>query len=608
MDSLNDFHFLRPLWFLAILPLLWLCYHLWRKRLNNTGLEGIIHKQLLSHLVEAQDKSHSSFPFISLLLIWSLTVIALAGPTWKQIPQALASPESAVVILLDLSPSMRAEDLKPSRIIRAHLKIQDLLSQRKEGLTALVVYAGEAHIVTPLTDDAKTISNLLPTLKPGILPLPGSNTEMGITVAADLVRAANIPKASILLITDNIDRDAIPEIKKRLPNFISLTILGLGTDEGAPIPNNGDFIKDKSGNIIIAKRNSQVMQDLAKKVGGYYLPIQSNTADIDFYFKQLETLFNANLDTKEDDKKYDTWYEFGPILLLLMTPFVLLIFRRGLIIGLCSVSITVGGFTPSPAQASVWDYLWKNDDQRAIKKFQGENYGEAAKTFDDAQWKGHAYYKNGDYEAALGEYSKDNTAIGDYNKGNALAQLQRYDDAIAAYNQALEKNPQLEQAEINKKILKDLKEQKQKQEQDKDQNNDKSSDEESEKDGSEKKQEKQNKQKSGNKENEKQQDEQPQNSEQQSTKDKEGQENKDEQEQQDKSQDKDKEEGVATAKNSEKALSPEKQQALEQWLRKVPDDPSGLLKRKFEYEYQLRRQLYQKGEWKLPENNAHQRY
>ncbi|MGH1438684.1 MAG: VWA domain-containing protein, partial [Cellvibrionaceae bacterium] len=457
MESLNDFHFLRPLWFLVILPLLWLCYHLWKKRLDNTGLESIIDKKLLSHLVEGQNKRYSSSPIIGLLFIWIVTITALAGPTWKKIPQALVAPESAVVILLDLSPSMRAKDLKPSRIIRAHLKIQDLLSQRKEGLTALVVYAGEAHIVTPLTDDVKTISNLLPTLQPGILPLPGSNTEMGITVSVDLVNAANLPKASILLITDNIDQSAFSEIQKQLPKSISLTILGLGTDEGAPIPNNGDFIKDKNGNIIIAKRNSQLMQDLAERVDGYYLPIQSSTADIDFYYQQLETLFNANLDKTKDDRKYDAWYEFGPILLLLMTPFVLLAFRRGLVISLCSTSIVLSSFSPSPAQASAWDYLWKNDDQRAIEQYQGENYSDAAKTFNNPQWKGHAHYKNGDYEAALQEYSKDKSAISDYNKGNALAQLQRYDDAIAAYDQALKKNPQLEPAKTNKKIIEDLK-------------------------------------------------------------------------------------------------------------------------------------------------------
>lgn len=614
MEIVNDFHFLRPLWLLALLPLLWLAYLLWKKPLGNTGFEHLIDKKLLSHLTATKERHHSRLPFIFLICSSLIAIIALAGPVWKKIPQPLLSTESAVVIVLDLSPSMRAEDLKPSRIVRAHLKIQDFLSRRKDGLTALVVYAGEAHIVTPLTDDTKTISNLLPTLEPGILPLPGSNTEMGIAIATELVRAASLPAASILLISDGIDASAEKTIKKQLPPSISLSILGLGTEEGAPIPSNGDFLKDSSGKLIVAKRNSATMQALAKAVDGYYLPIQADTNDIDFYYQQLEQQFGETETLDKQEREFDLWHEFGPTLLVLFIPLIALLFRRGLVLGLFPILISLGSLSPSTAHAALWDYLWKNNEQRAAEDYQREEYDKAAKNFDNPQWKGSAHYQDNNYNEALSEFSKDPSAIGDYNRGNALAQLQRLDDAIAAYDAALAKKPDFEQAQRNKKLLEELKKNQEQQnqsgqdQQEQSQNQQNSDQQNSNQQNSDKSSE-QNKQSSKQDDN------------QQNTEDKNSQENKNGENKQNQSADKERseaetlgeesrkdanEDGPSTA--TEQELSAEQQQALEQWLRKVPDDPSGLLKRKFEYEYQKRRQLYQQGEWQLPENNAHQRY
>ncbi|MFT6386790.1 MAG: Ca-activated chloride channel family protein [Cellvibrionaceae bacterium] len=616
MGVFIDFHFLRPFWFLALIPLVWVCYRLWQKRLENTGLESCIDKNLLPHLVYGKNNTRSSLPIAGLLIIWLISIIALAGPTWKKISQPLVSTESAVVIVLDLSPSMRAEDLKPSRIIRAHLKIQDFLSRRKEGLTALVVYAGEAYVVTPLTDDTKTIGNLLPTLKPGILPLPGSNTEMGLSLAAELIIDAKLTKASILLITDNIDESAEPKILKLFPRSVSLSILGLGSEAGSPIPNNGDFLKDKAGNIIIAKRNSAVMQSIATKVNGYYLPLQADTSDIDFYHQQLEKQFDTNQVNDENQRQYDTWHESGPLLLTLMIPLIALIFRRGLVIALCSLFFSFGGFFPSNVYAaSLWDSLWKNSNQRALESYKQEEYAGAAKQFDNSQWKGSAYYKNDDYDAALAEFSKQNTAINNFNKGNALAKLQRYDEAIAAYDSALEKKPDLKKAKINKKLVEEIKKQEEDQKQ-KEEKNQEKSDDNNQKNQDEQEQRKNNEDKkdqtngnqssdkpSGTPKNKEQENSQSKPSEQERAALEENKKNPHPNRENEKSNSKTK-----ASADKEDELSDEERQALEQWLRKVPDDPSGLLKRKFEYEHQKRRQLYQKGEWQLPKNNAHQRY
>ncbi len=624
MDWFNHFHFLRPLWFLALLPLVWLGYGLWAQRSHNTGLENYINPLLLPHLTLKEQTKISRLPLVSLFILWLIAVLALAGPTWKQIPQPLAISESAVVVLLDLSPSMRAEDIKPSRIVRAHLKIQDLLSQRKDGLTALIVYAGEAYVVTPLTDDINTIANLLPTLKPGILPLPGSNTEMAISLANDLVNASGLPKAAILLITDDIDENAASEIKRALPNTTSLTILGVGSESGAPIPNDGDFLKDRDGNTIIAKRNSDIMQKIALANNGDYLPMQADTSDIEFFYQKLERQFNQSSQNDEQQRHYDRWDEFAPTLLVLFTPLFALLFRRGLVISIATISIGCMSIAPNNAHASWWGSLWKNNDQRGGELYQQQDYADAAKIFKDSQWKGSAHYKNNEYETALKSFSKDDSAIGYYNRGNALAQLQRFDEAIAAYDQALKQKSDFEAAKKNKKIIEDLKkeqeQQKQKENQSQESNTSSDNQQGKQSDPQDKNNQDQNSQNQDNNqtnENSEQQSK-PQNSQnsenqnnsaQQREKDSEKQEKQNNaQQNQEKTSKAENQDKGQLAKNSYENLSKEEQQALQQWLRKVPDDPSGLLRRKFEYEYRKRRQQYQQGEWQLPENNAHLRY
>lgn len=622
MDNLANFHFLRPLWFLALIPLIWLAYHLLQQHGRNSGLENHINPRLLDHLIVERQTSKLSLTMLGMLMAWFIAIFILAGPSWKQLPQPLLQSESAVIIALDLSPSMRAEDNKPSRIIRAQLKIQDVLSQRKEGLTALIVYAGEAHVVTPFTDDSKTISNLLLSLQPGILPVPGSNTEMAIRLAMDLVAQAKLNKASILLVSDAVDPVAADAIANELSSNIQLTLLGIGTEAGATIPNKGDFLKDDKGNIIIAKRNSAVMQALADKVNGYYLPMQNDGSDIDLYQSLLEDFFANSQGLENRERQYDRWHEFGPTLLLILLPLLACFYRRGLLLNILAIGLTANMLIlPSEANASAWDWLWKNQNQRAHSAYDNENYEDAAKEFNHKQWKGSALYKSGDYDGALDLFQEDSTAIGDYNRGNALAKLQRYENAIAAYEQALAKDENLEAARKNKALLESLLKDQQ-QQNSTDSTADDNSQSETQDSQQQSSQEKdstvqgQSEQESPDSSLGKQQEQQDQRQEpnQDASRDEQAnaEENKPEQSQQ---QDK----GGKPSTNEEKSvvedtsealqgLSAEERQALDQWLRKIPDDPSGLLREKFEYEYQKRRRLYQEGKWQLPENNAHQRY
>ncbi|MEO0442914.1 MAG: tetratricopeptide repeat protein, partial [Pseudomonadota bacterium] len=453
--------------------------------------------------------------------------------------------------------------------------------------------------------DNRTITNLLPTLQPGILPIPGSNVEMAIELAVDLARKSNIDKASLLLITDGIVPEAISRISASLPNTIDLTILGIGTEQGAPIPTNQGPLRDTNGNIILAKYQPEPMQALARLTGGYYLPLQADNSDIQFFQKHLQQRYTDANQENGNARNTDLWNEFGPALLVFILPLAALAFRRGLLLSTVIMLSAATFIHPPLANAqSFFDRLWKNGDQQGANAWSKEDYQSAVEAFNDPQWKASAHYKNKDYEQALMAFSQDDSAIGHYNRGNALAKLEQYEQALSAYEQALSRDPTLDSAQINKKRVEDFLKNQQSQT-----NNAQSDDKQNQSDNGQ--------QASGNKATDAsdaqnpngqrqspQQQSQQQNSGNGEANNEISQGDTEDQNQQGQAQ---QSKQAANDSNAEQ-LSAEQQQALQQWLQKVPDDPSGLLRRKFQYEFQKRRELYQRGQWKLPENNAHNRY
>ncbi|ODS23404.1 hypothetical protein AB835_08955 [Candidatus Endobugula sertula] len=609
MDELNQFHFLRPLWLLMI-PLL-VVFTLWlhQQQRQRTGFEQWIDNTLLPYISTGSQSPIHSTSYLGLIAIWIITTIALAGPTWKQLPQPLHESEATLIIVLDLSPSMRAEDNKPSRIVRARLKIKDLLNQRKEGLTALVVYAGEAHIVTPLTDDTHTIINLLATLEPGLLPIPGSNIEMAVDLSKELLRDSDLKKASLVVVTDGIDSSAFSTLKRSIGKHITLFILGVGTSKGAPIPTRNGFLRDDSNNMINSTRNDAQLKAFAQSVQGTYLPLQADDSDIRFI---LDTMNKPTDQSRELEHHIDRWHEWGPTLLLFLLPLLAFTFRRGWLLVLVVTVLPV--LPPKTAHAFSWDDLWLNDNQQGQQAFEQEQYEKAEQSFDQPQWKGSAAYRNKNYTAAVKAFGQGNTATDHYNRGNALAQLGQLDKAIEAYDTALAINPELQDAITNKKIIENFQQQQQQQQQnnhqeqhqDQQQNSDSGSNSDNNSDNSQKQ--------SQNNSLPKEQQSQQSTSSRDST-----QNQQEEQKKADNTESKKAEQQRSSEENKSSEdsqpenaslthLSKEEKQALEQWIRKIHDDPSGLLRRKFDYEFKKRRREYNNGQWELPDNNAHKRY
>jgi Ca-activated chloride channel family protein len=401
-----------------------------------------------------------------------------------------------------------------------------------------------------------------------------------------------------------------------------LSILGVGTDEGAPIPSGqSGFARDRQNNIIIARLNGGELQQLAHQTGGRYHRITNDNRDLDWLLSQPSALEQQS---REVERQFDNWYDRGHWLVLLLLPLALYCFRRGVLMALllCGPLLTL---YPGTSHAFSWSDLWLTSDQQAQRELEQGNAEQAAQRFETPEWKGSAQYRAGDYEGAVDTFAKLDTPQAHYNRGNALAQAGRLDEALSAYDQALQYNPDWEDANFNRALVEQLLQQQE--QQGGDEGDQQDSDENQQGDGDSQPQDSEDNRdgKPGDQDTSRGQDPQddplapePSADKPEPSADKSepsADEAQDSEQQNDKDQRNsgDGEELPAEAELSEELqdaedLGEEERQALEQWLRRVPDDPGGLLRRKFEYQHQQQRLQRMRGNWQPPAPDSEERW
>lgn len=584
---LTDFHFLRPLWLLGLIPAL-CCFALVKKQAASAGnWQKIINPELIPFLMQGSASDNSADARLlgmSLLGVWLLFCLSLAGPSWQKLPQPVHNEDTAMVLILDLSPSMLAQDLSPSRLVRARYKLIDILNSRQQGFTGLVVYGGEAHTVSPLTDDSDTITSLVPTLHPTLLPQYGSNTEDAIATAISLAVNGGYQEADLLLITDGVALSAHADIKSQFAENtgIRLFVLGVGTEQGAPIPTgNGSFVKDSSGAILIPKLDSASLQTLALSAKGFYQTMTSDDRDIKNLLTATKQLLPA--DSKALDRTFDLWLDEGFWLIILIVPGLIIGFRKGVVFVLLLAPIVL---TSPTVEASVWRNLWYTPDQQGQQALQNGDTKAAQSLFKNPQWQASAAYKSQDYQAAAAQFKQGTGADAQYNLGNALARLGDFDGAIEAYNQALNLQPEMQDAIANRELIEQLKQQQQSQDQDQ-QNQDQDQQQNQQQNQDQQQNQEQNQQQNQNQDQQQNQ-EQQQNQQQNQNQDQQQQQEQAQQEQGQQEQETDQEQQQLEQQQEAEQTDNEQQQQLAQWLRRVPDDPGGLLRQKFRYQSQQR--------------------
>ncbi len=586
MSFFHDFHFLRPGFFLWVIPLALLFILLKKQHQPESAWQKMVDPKLLPFLLESGKVKQSITIWGLGILGCSLTLFALAGPTYKKVPQAIEEHKSATMVVLDSSLSMGVKDVSPNRLERAKHKITDFLNINKEGYIGLVIYAGDAYVVSPLTDDRATLNNLMPMIELGIMPDFGSNAKKGLEKAQELLTQSGGKNSQILWLTDGIRDDQITPLAELISGKgMRVSILGIGTSAGAPIPTTeGGFAKDNLGKLVLSKLESTALEKLSEKTDSKYIEMTHTDEDLQYLTSHqiIEQLEKA----EKLEVHFDEWEDLGPLLAILLLPLAALSFRKGWLTIL--ILFFLLPTYSAPSHAGIWEDLWHNNNQQAYELYQNKKPYEAAQKFEDKNWKGAAFYNAQKYDQAEKFFELNESEQGHYNHGNALAKQGKIQAAIEAYQTALKINPKNEKALFNKQLLETLLEKEKDNEKnqqgkkpDENQQNNEQKNKEQEQDPSGKKAEQeQNNQDSVNDKNPT-----PEQNQASKKEEKDKAKSSPEKSEQEKTQDKNDNEKKSLSQQDnqtpDERKPTEEKRKQEQLLNRVPDDPAGLLRRKF---------------------------
>ena len=570
MSALWPYWF-RP-WWLLLLPLLgWLLWQLWHRQKRAGRWQMILPPAFHAALLSGGNGRDSKLPWIALGVAWLLTVFALLGPSWERVEQLSQKPADPLVVLLELTPEMLASDVQPNRLEQARRKLFDLLQNRSDAQTAIVVYAGSAHTLVPLSDDLATSRNLLDALKPSLMPEAGHRADLAVVKALTLLQQAALGDGRILLIGSSLTEQERLEIRRALSGkSTQFLMLGIGTAEGAPITqDDGSFLKDEQGAILVPRLDDAGLKAFASDLDGHYRHARLDDADL----RELGLLDGPrNLRNDGQTLRLDTWADQGYWLLLPLLLLAACAGRRGWLFCLPLLLAL-----PQPSYAFDFQDLWLRPDQQGQHLLKQKRPAEAAQHFEDHQWQGVALYEAGDYTGAAQRFAEGNDAHAHYNRGNALAKSGELEAALDAYDQALERQPDLRPALTNKALVENLLKQKQTPPA---AEPDKASSEEPQ---------------TPPQESPSSATTQPSNTGEAKT---EGEDEKTTAEQPPSTPPRpgsnevpgselgDEQHTTPPMRPANDSIEGEQQQALEQWLRQIPDDPGELLRRKFWYEQQ----------------------
>ncbi|PMG79206.1 hypothetical protein BCU84_06080 [Shewanella sp. 10N.286.51.B7] len=456
-------HFIRPEWLLALIPLIAITLFLWRSQQRNSAWQSYIAPHLANTLISETNQVKKQ-PKWLLMICWFIAVIAISGPAVNKQSLPVYSNEQGRVLVMDMSLSMYATDQKPNRLSQAKFRATDFLTNLTEGETGLIAFAGDAFTISPLTRDKSTLLNLLPTLTPDIMPVRGSDLSAALELAQQLLSQGGHITGDIIVMTDGGNPQQYVDAANVLDGSrYRVSVMAFGTQQGAAIQlPDGQLMRDNRGEIVIDKTDFKRLENLVIPTGGLMIPATADGSSL----SRLERWLANDGDAKATELEGESWQDLGPYIAMLLIIPVLLSFRFTLVPVFTALTLGLL-FQPSPVMANTWDDLWQTQDQQASDTFNqaqsAEDYASAAEQFNQPLWQASAQYKAGDYENALAGFEQDNSAQGLYNQANSLMQLNKLDDAIARYQDALKQQADFPQAQKNLELAENMKQQQQEQ-------------------------------------------------------------------------------------------------------------------------------------------------
>ncbi|MGH8124238.1 MAG: VWA domain-containing protein [Rhodanobacteraceae bacterium] len=434
-------HFLRPWWWLAMAPLPLALWMLVRSVGGRAALARLADAALLPHLVH-DTGSRKRVTLALFGLAWLLAAAAMSGPAWQKVATPLYVNGAARVVALSLSSDMLATDLKPDRMTRARFAVRDLLDDAGDARTALVAYAGAAFTVAPLTDDKRTVLNLLRALQPDVMPVPGNDAAAGIRQAATLLRQSHVQGGEIVLVTDTADDEAVEAARAAHAHGIRVDVLGVGTEQGAPVPQPGGGFANGANGLLLARRDNSALRAVARAGGGHYAVLQADGSGVAALGAPA-----AERGRSDHRERAQLWRDGGIWLLPALLILAALAFRRGWLLVLAVLVLPLG--VPVAHAGTRWESWFSNRDQRALQALQHGHASEARKLAASPALRGAANYRAGDYADAARAFAQGRGARSRYNLGNALAKQGKYKNAIEAYRKALQRDPDMVDARAN---------------------------------------------------------------------------------------------------------------------------------------------------------------
>ncbi|MFA0440927.1 VWA domain-containing protein, partial [Vibrio sp. 10N.222.51.C12] len=443
---MSDFIFLHPNAFWLLIPIL-IGAIVVKSVKRHSASQPLMAPHLAAYFERTNGVKHSKRA--TLISLTVIIVIAMAGPSFQEHRVPAGQTNQARVLVLDMSQSVYANDIKPNRLAQIKYKAQDLLPIIKEGQTGLVAYAGDAYVLSPLTSDSATLKNLIQNLSPDIMPIQGARADLAIEQSITMMKQAGLTQGEILLFSDDLDSQEVSRIQAQLEGTSwTLSVLAFGSKSGAPIPlSDGSLLKNDAGTTVVAKTNFKGMQQVTQINDGRFVTYQSNNTDLeqltssDLFSQSTNTSIKANADSQTVVARVNNGIWLLPFALLLILP----LFRKGFIF---SVPVFTSAFvamllasTPSPVIASSLSQWFNNADQNGYQSYQGQDYERAAEEFTQARWQGAAKYQAGDYEGAIQSWQLLNETQDLYNLAHAYAQNGNFDEAIENYEMVIKREP-----------------------------------------------------------------------------------------------------------------------------------------------------------------------
>ncbi|WP_166366942.1 VWA domain-containing protein [Pseudomonas akapageensis] len=452
--DLSALHFLRPL-FLLLIPLGALLL-LWRRaEVRRRRVQSSIAPHLLKHLLITPSTRARVQPIHLLSALLMLGGLAAAGPTWQQDRPPFLENQAVLLLALDLSPSMDASDLPPSRLEAAKHKMLDLIAREKGLRIGLLAYAGSAHLVLPPSDDPALLDSFLQALATPLIDRPGKDALGAIEQAKRLLVAEKVP-GTLVLITDGADASQFAAIGKSLEGTaLQVLILAVGSnDTGVLRTADGQPRTDSDGRALLGRFDQAGLEQLAKAADAPLGSLTLDDDDLDWIELHAQRHFaQANPDAGQIHWKDAGYWLTWPLALL-----ALLCIRRGWRLNWLGALLLASGclLNPPQAQAGVLADAFMTADQQGRWAFDHHHYGKAATLFADPYWQGLAAYRAADYDRALGSFAQLDSAQAYFYQGNIHTRQFHFDQAIAAYEHALKLQPQFPEATANLALAKAL--------------------------------------------------------------------------------------------------------------------------------------------------------